>query len=128
VLFYLYNMHKFPKNKIFRKLLLCRVNAISSSRTVPSAGAKSDARDEIGLGMRNGQRCGRPTDGRVINRWKMPPRWGWSTIRTYQRSMMGLIQIPCIERNAMAAMRSIDHCSTPCFRTQDNVPFDAVLM
>jgi L-serine dehydratase len=25
--------------------------------------------------------------------------------------MRGLVQIPCIERNALAAMRSIDHCT-----------------
>ena len=25
--------------------------------------------------------------------------------------MLGLVQIPCIERNAMATMRSIDHCT-----------------
>ncbi len=42
--------------------------------------------------------------------------------------MLGLVQIPCIERNALAALRSLDHCTyTLLSDGRHKISFDEVV-
>ena len=41
------------------------------------------------------------------NKWKTPPKWRWNTIGANLRPCRGLVQIPCIERNGIAAEKAL---------------------
>jgi L-serine dehydratase len=129
VLFYLYNMHKFPKIKIFRALLTAGIigNIVKSNGSI--SGAEVGCQGEIGVACAMASGAAAQLMGGSIYQVEYAAEMGLEHhLGLTCDPMMGLVQIPCIERNAMAAMRSIDHCVYALFSDgRHKVPFDAVV-
>ncbi len=129
VLYYLYTRHKFPKVKIFRALLTAGVigNIVKTNGSI--SGAEVGCQGEVGVACAMASGAAAQLMGGSIYQVEYAAEMGLEHhLGLTCDPMMGLVQIPCIERNAMAAMRSIDHCVYALFSDgRHKVPFDSVV-
>jgi len=129
VLYYLYTRHKFPKAKIFRALLTAGIigNIVKTNGSI--SGAEVGCQGEVGVACAMASGAAAQLMGGSIYQVEYAAEMGLEHhLGLTCDPMMGLVQIPCIERNAMAAMRSIDHCVYALFSDgRHKVPFDSVV-
>lgn len=129
VLYYLYNMHKFPKIKIFRALLTAGIigNIVKTNGSI--SGAEVGCQGEVGVACAMASGAAAQLMGGSIYQVEYAAEMGLEHhLGLTCDPLMGLVQIPCIERNAMAAMRAIDHCVYALFSDgRHKIPFDSVV-
>ncbi len=129
VLYYFYNSQKLPKAKILRALLTAGIigNIVKTNGSI--SGAEVGCQGEIGVACAMASGAATQLMGGSIYQIEYAAEMGLEHhLGLTCDPMMGLVQIPCIERNAMAAMRSIDHCVYALFSDgRHKVSFDSVV-
>ncbi|WP_332447409.1 L-serine ammonia-lyase [Sphaerochaeta sp.] len=112
VLYYLAKQYKLPKVKILRSLLTAGIigNVVKTNGSI--SGAEVGCQGEIGVACAMASAAATHLLGGTIFQIEYAAEMGLEHhLGLTCDPMRGLVQIPCIERNALAAMRSLDHCT-----------------
>lgn len=112
VLYYLQKRNHFNDRKIYRALLTAGLigNLVKMNGSI--SGAEVGCQGEIGVACAMASGAATQLLGGTIYQVEYAAEMGLEHhLGLTCDPMMGLVQIPCIERNAMATMRSIDHCT-----------------
>lgn len=129
VLYYLAKQYKFPKVKILRALLTAGVigNVVKTNGSI--SGAEVGCQGEIGVACAMAGAAATHLLGGSIYQIEYAAEMGLEHhLGLTCDPMRGLVQIPCIERNALATMRSLDHCSYALLGDgRHKVSFDSVI-
>jgi L-serine dehydratase len=129
VLFYLKNQYKLPKIEILRALLTAGLigNLVKHNGSI--SGAEVGCQGEVGVACAMASGAAAQLLGGSIHQIEYAAEMGIEHhLGLTCDPVMGLVQIPCIERNAMAAMRSLDHaCYALLSDGRHKVSFDAVV-
>lgn len=110
VLYHLSKQYKFPKVKILRALLTAGLigNIVKENGSI--SGAEVGCQGEIGVACAMASAAVAQLFGGSIHQIEYAAEMGLEHhLGLTCDPMRGLVQIPCIERNALAAMRSLDH-------------------
>lgn len=110
VLYYLQKQHNFPKAKIQRALLTAGLvgNLIKANGSI--SGAEVGCQGEIGSASAMAGAAATSLLGGSNYQIEYAAEMGLEHhLGLTCDPMMGLVQIPCIERNALAALRALDH-------------------
>jgi L-serine dehydratase len=129
VLYYLQKRNKFNDGKIYRALLTAGLigNIVKMNGSI--SGAEVGCQGEIGVACAMASGAATQLLGGTIFQVEYAAEMGLEHhLGLTCDPMMGLVQIPCIERNAMATMRSIDHCTYALMSDgRHKVSFDDVI-
>jgi L-serine dehydratase len=129
VLYYLRNQYKLPKIKILRALLTAGLlgNLVKFNGSI--SGAEVGCQGEIGVACAMASGAAAQLLGGSIFQIEYAAEMGLEHhLGLTCDPMLGLVQIPCIERNALAAMRSLDHASYALLSDgRHKVSFDTVV-
>lgn len=112
VLYYLATRYKASKIKILRALLTAGLigNLVKTNGSI--SGAEVGCQGEVGVACAMASAAATQLMGGSIYQIEYAAEMGLEHhLGLTCDPMMGLVQIPCIERNALAAMRSLDHCT-----------------
>lgn len=112
VLYYLARQNKFPRIKILRSLLTAGIigNVVKTNGSI--SGAEVGCQGEIGVACAMAGAAATHLLGGTIHQIEYAAEMGLEHhLGLTCDPMRGLVQIPCIERNALATMRSLDHCT-----------------
>jgi L-serine dehydratase len=112
VIYYLAKQYKLPKIKILRALLTAGIigNVVKTNGSI--SGAEVGCQGEVGVACAMAGGAATQLLGGTIYQVEYAAEMGLEHhLGLTCDPMRGLVQIPCIERNALAAMRSIDHCT-----------------
>ncbi|MBI9094892.1 MAG: L-serine ammonia-lyase [Sphaerochaeta sp.] len=112
VLYYLSKHYKISKVKILRALLTAGLigNLVKTNGSI--SGAEVGCQGEVGVACAMASGAATQLLGGTIHQIEYAAEMGLEHhLGLTCDPMRGLVQIPCIERNALGAMRSIDHCS-----------------
>ena len=112
VIYYLAKQYKFPKIKILRALLTAGLigNVVKTNGSI--SGAEVGCQGEVGVACAMASGAATQLLGGTIFQVEYAAEMGLEHhLGLTCDPMRGLVQIPCIERNALATMRSIDHCT-----------------
>ena len=110
VLYYIRNQHNLGEAKILRALLTAGVVGNMVKQNGSISGAEVGCQGEIGVACAMAGAAATQLLGGSIYQIEYAAEMGIEHhLGLTCDPMMGLVQIPCIERNAMASMRSIDH-------------------
>jgi L-serine dehydratase len=112
VIYYLAKQYKLPKIKILRALLTAGIigNVVKTNGSI--SGAEVGCQGEVGVACAMAGGAATQLLGGTIHQVEYAAEMGLEHhLGLTCDPMRGLVQIPCIERNALAAMRSIDHCT-----------------
>ncbi len=112
VMYYLAKQYKFPKIKILRALLTAGIigNVVKTNGSI--SGAEVGCQGEIGVACAMAGGAATQLLGGTIYQVEYAAEMGLEHhLGLTCDPMRGLVQIPCIERNALAALRSLDHCT-----------------
>lgn len=112
VLYYLNNNNKFKKSKIINALLTAGLIGNIVKQNASISGAEVGCQGEVGVACAMASAAATQIMGGSIYQIEYAAEMGLEHhLGLTCDPMLGLVQIPCIERNAMAAVRSIDHCT-----------------
>ncbi len=129
VLYYLAKQYKFPKVRILRALLTAGIigNVVKTNGSI--SGAEVGCQGEIGVACAMAGAAATQLLGGSIFQIEYAAEMGLEHhLGLTCDPMRGLVQIPCIERNALATMRSIDHCTYALLGDgRHKVSFDSVI-
>ena len=129
VLYYLKNQYKLPKIRMLRALLTAGLvgNLVKHNGSI--SGAEVCCQGEIGVACAMASAATAQLLGGSIHQIEYAAEMGLEHhLGLTCDPMMGLVQIPCIERNALAAMRSLDHAGFSLLTDgRHKVSFDAVV-
>lgn len=109
-LYYLQKQHSFPKAKIQRALLTAGVigNVIKMNGSI--SGAEVGCQGEVGSACAMAGAAATGLLGGSIYQVEYAAEMGLEHhLGLTCDPMLGLVQVPCIERNALAALRALDH-------------------
>lgn len=112
VLYYLAKQYKLPKVRILRALLTAGIigNIVKANGSI--SGAEVGCQGEIGVACAMAGAAATQLMGGSIFQIEYAAEMGLEHhLGLTCDPMRGLVQIPCIERNALATMRSLDHCT-----------------
>lgn len=112
VLFYLQKEYQIPDIRIHRAILTAGLvgNIVKSNGSI--SGAEVGCQGEVGVACAMAGAAAAQLLGGSIYQVEYAAEMGLEHhLGLTCDPMMGLVQIPCIERNAMAAMRAVDHAS-----------------
>lgn len=112
ILYYMAKQYKLPKAKILRALLTAGIigNVVKTNGSI--SGAEVGCQGEIGVACAMASGAATQLLGGSIFQVEYAAEMGLEHhLGLTCDPMRGLVQIPCIERNALAAMRSLDHCT-----------------
>ena len=112
VLYYLAKQYKLPKIRILRALLTAGLigNVVKTNGSI--SGAEVGCQGEIGVACAMAGAAATHLMGGSIFQIEYAAEMGLEHhLGLTCDPMRGLVQIPCIERNALASMRSLDHCT-----------------
>lgn len=110
VLYYLQKQHNFPKAKIQRALLTAGVvgNLVKMNGSI--SGAEVGCQGEVGVACAMAGAAATGLLGGSIYQIEYAAEMGLEHhLGLTCDPMLGLVQVPCIERNALAALRALDH-------------------
>lgn len=110
VLYYLVGQYKFPKVRILRALLTAGIlgNVVKTNGSI--SGAEVGCQGEVGVACAMAAGAATQLLGGSIHQVEYAAEMGLEHhLGLTCDPMLGLVQIPCIERNAMAAMRALDN-------------------
>lgn len=129
VLYYLSKHYKFQRIKILRALLTAGIigNVVKTNGSI--SGAEVGCQGEVGVACAMAGGAATQLLGGTINQIEYAAEMGLEHhLGLTCDPMRGLVQIPCIERNALAAMRSLDHCTYALMGDgRHKVSFDSVI-
>ncbi len=112
VLYYLQKEYNIPDIRIHRALLTAGLvgNIVKSNGSI--SGAEVGCQGEVGVACAMAGAAAAQLLGGSIHQVEYAAEMGLEHhLGLTCDPLMGLVQIPCIERNAMAAMRAVDHAS-----------------
>ena len=112
VLFYLQKEYKIPDIRIYRAILTAGMvgNIVKSNGSI--SGAEVGCQGEVGVACAMAGAAAAQLLGGTIYQIEYAAEMGLEHhLGLTCDPLMGLVQIPCIERNAMACMRAVDHAS-----------------
>lgn len=112
VLYYIRNQYKLPKIKILRALLTAGLigNLVKTNGSI--SGAEVGCQGEVGVACAMASGAVAQLLGGSIHQIEYAAEMGLEHhLGLTCDPMMGLVQIPCIERNALGAMRALDHAN-----------------
>jgi len=129
VLFYVKNQYKLPKVKILRALLTAGLIGNLVKKNGSISGAEVGCQGEVGVACAMASGAVAQLLGGSIHQIEYAAEMGLEHhLGLTCDPMMGLVQIPCIERNALGAMRALDHASYALLSDgRHKVSFDAVV-
>lgn len=129
VLYYVRNQYKLPKIKILRALLTAGLigNLVKANGSI--SGAEVGCQGEVGVACAMASGAVAQLLGGSIHQIEYAAEMGLEHhLGLTCDPMMGLVQIPCIERNALGAMRALDHASYALLSDgRHKVSFDTVV-
>ncbi|MGD1819477.1 MAG: L-serine ammonia-lyase [Pleomorphochaeta sp.] len=112
VLYYLYKNNKVKKKKILKALLTAGLIGNLVKHNASISGAEVGCQGEVGVACAMASAAATQVMGGSIYQIEYAAEMGLEHhLGLTCDPMLGLVQIPCIERNAMAAVRSLDHCT-----------------
>jgi L-serine dehydratase len=112
ILHYLSRQYKLPRIKLLRALLTAGLigNIVKTNGSI--SGAEVGCQGEIGVACAMAGGAATQLLGGSIHQVEYAAEMGLEHhLGLTCDPMRGLVQIPCIERNALAALRSLDHCT-----------------
>lgn len=129
VLFYLRNQYKLPTIRILRALLTAALVGNLAKHNGSISGAEVGCQGEVGVACAMASAAAAQLLGGSIYQIEYAAEMGIEHhLGLTCDPMLGLVQIPCIERNALAAMRSLDHASYALLSDgRHKVSFDMVI-
>lgn len=129
VLFHLMKEYEVPEVRILRALLTAGMigNIVKTNGSI--SGAEAGCQAEIGVACAMAGGAAAQITGGTIRQVEYAAEMGLEHhLGLTCDPLMGLIQIPCIERNALAAMRAIDHATYALMGDgQHKISFDDVV-
>ncbi len=129
VLYYLAKHYKISKVKILRALLTAGLigNLVKANGSI--SGAEVGCQGEVGVACAMASGAATQLLGGTIHQIEYAAEMGLEHhLGLTCDPMRGLVQIPCIERNALGAMRSIDHCTYALLGDgRHKVSFDSIV-
>ncbi len=129
VLHYLHKVYNIPRVKILRALLTAGIvgNIIKHNGSI--SGAEVGCQGEIGSACAMASAAATYLLGGTIHQIEYAAEMGLEHhLGLTCDPMMGLVQIPCIERNALATMRSLNHATFALLSDgRHRVSFDEVI-
>lgn len=112
VLYYLSQNNKFKKSKILNALLTAGLIGNIVKENASISGAEVGCQGEVGVACAMASAAATQIMGGSIYQIEYAAEMGLEHhLGLTCDPMLGLVQIPCIERNAMGAVRAIDHCT-----------------
>ncbi len=112
VLYYLSKNIKINKMKILNALLTAALVGNIAKENASISGAEVGCQGEVGVACAMASAAATQIMGGSIYQIEYAAEMGLEHhLGLTCDPMMGLVQIPCIERNAMGAVRSLDHCT-----------------
>lgn len=112
VLYYLQEEYKIPEIRIQRAILTAGLvgNIVKSNGSI--SGAEVGCQGEVGVACAMAGAAATQLLGGSVHQVEYAAEMGLEHhLGLTCDPLMGLVQVPCIERNAMACMRAIDHAS-----------------
>lgn len=129
VLYYFYKHRNIPRTKILRALLTAGVigNLVKENGSI--SGAEVGCQGEVGVACSMAGGAAVQLQGGTIYQIEYAAEMGLEHhLGLTCDPMLGLVQIPCIERNALATMRAIDHATYALLSDgRHKVSFDEVI-
>lgn len=129
VLYYLQETYNIPRIKILRALLVAGIigNVVKYNGSI--SGAEVGCQGEIGVACAMAGGAATYLLGGSIFQVEYAAEMGLEHhLGLTCDPMMGLVQIPCIERNAMAAMRALNHATFAILSDgRHRISFDSVI-
>ncbi len=128
VLLYIKNQYHLSDMKIYRALLTAALVGNLAKHNGSISGAEVGCQGEIGVACAMASAAVAQLLGGSIHQIEYAAEMGLEHhLGLTCDPMMGLVQIPCIERNALATMRSLDHASFALLSDgRHKVSFDTV--
>ena len=112
VLYYLYKNNKLSKKKVINALLSAGLIGNIAKQNASISGAEVGCQGEVGVACAMASAAAAQIMGGSIYQVEYAAEMGLEHhLGLTCDPMLGLVQIPCIERNAMGAVRAIDHCT-----------------
>ncbi len=112
VLYYLYKNNHLTKTKILNALLCAGLIGNLVKENASISGAEVGCQGEVGVACAMASAAATQILGGSIYQIEYAAEMGLEHhLGLTCDPMLGLVQIPCIERNAMAAIRALDHCT-----------------
>jgi L-serine dehydratase len=129
VLYYVRNQYKLPEVKILRALLTAGLIGNLVKKNGSISGAEVGCQGEVGVACAMASGAVAQLLGGSIHQIEYAAEMGLEHhLGLTCDPMMGLVQIPCIERNALGAMRALDHASYALLSDgRHKVSFDSVI-
>ncbi|MBN2859242.1 MAG: L-serine ammonia-lyase [Sphaerochaetaceae bacterium] len=128
VLLYIKNQYHLSEMKVYRALLTAGLIGNLAKHNGSISGAEVGCQGEIGVACAMASAAVAQLLGGSIHQIEYAAEMGLEHhLGLTCDPMMGLVQIPCIERNALATMRSLDHASFALLSDgRHKVSFDTV--
>lgn len=128
VLLYIKNQYNLSEMKVYRALLTAGLIGNLAKHNGSISGAEVGCQGEIGVACAMASAAVAQLLGGSIHQIEYAAEMGLEHhLGLTCDPMMGLVQIPCIERNALATMRSLDHASFALLSDgRHKVSFDTV--
>lgn len=112
VLYHLHSGHEFSDTKIIRALLTAGLIGSIVKHNASVSGAEVGCQGEVGVACAMAAAAGAQLFGGTVTQIEYAAEMGLEHhLGLTCDPIAGLVQVPCIERNAFAAVRALDSCS-----------------
>ncbi len=116
VLYYLWKQHQFSEKRIYRALATAGLFGTVVKHKASISGAEVGCQGEVGVACAMAAAAAAQIYGGTVSQIEYAAEMGLEHhLGLTCDPVCGLVQIPCIERNAYAASRALDCCSYACY-------------
>ena len=116
VLYYLWKQHHFSDQRIYRALATAGLFGTVVKTNASISGAEVGCQGEVGVACAMAAAAAAQIYGGTVSQIEYAAEMGLEHhLGLTCDPVCGLVQIPCIERNAYAAARALDCCSYACY-------------
>lgn len=116
VLYYLWKQHRFSDKRIHRALATAGLFGAVVKHNASISGAEVGCQGEVGVACAMAAAAAAQIYGGTVSQIEYAAEMGLEHhLGLTCDPVCGLVQIPCIERNAYAAARALDCCSYACY-------------
>ena len=116
VLYYLWKQHGFSERRIYRALATAGLFGTVVKYKASISGAEVGCQGEVGVACAMAAAAAAQIYGGTVSQIEYAAEMGLEHhLGLTCDPVCGLVQIPCIERNAYAASRALDCCSYACY-------------
>lgn len=116
VLYYLWKQHQFSEKRIYRALATAGLFGSVVKHKASISGAEVGCQGEVGVACAMAAAAAAQIYGGTVSQIEYAAEMGLEHhLGLTCDPVCGLVQIPCIERNAYAASRALDCCSYACY-------------